>query len=1051
MTGQRRSATIDTLSKGMRVGRFEIAGRLGRGGMGEVYRARDRRLGRDMAIKVISRQSADDARTAARFEREARAASALAHPGIVTVFDVGEHDGHPYIVMELVKGESLRAWLDRDRPSLRRVLDIAGCVAEALAAAHGQGIVHRDLKPENVLVTADGLPKLADFGLAEFSAPPAMATASVAPTEELLTRQGTVLGTLGYMAPECLSGDYADHRSDQFSFGVVLYEMLAGHRPFSGRTLPEVLASTLRDEPPPLEPAVPDPLAEIVGRCLAKSPDDRFQGSERLAAALRSVREGFGSAERPESTAIRPLERAGLPASLTPMIGREQEIASLQELLGDPAVRLVTITGVGGSGKTRLALRVAEKMARDSLRRVVFVALAGVQEPELVPSAINRELGIRAGPEQTELDAAIHELSSGGATLLLLDNFEHLMEASAVVGELLAACPLLEILVTSREVLRLLGEHDFALAPLRLPDSGSVDEAAEAPAVALFVERARASSPDFALREENVEAVAELCRRLEGLPLALELAAARSRILSPQAMLDRLTSRLQLRAPVRGLPRRQKTLRSTIDWSHDLLDETEQIFFRRLGVFVAGFTLEAAQAVVDPFENLELDVVDGVSSLVDKSLVAPLSAVAGEERYGMLETVREYALERLGAADETARTARAHAAYQMILAESGAGVLASEASDQWIARFDAEHDNLRTALAWLIAEGEVSWGLRLAVALFHYWERAEHLEEGRRRFDELLGLPLGGLEAPLRARALFCSGVLAHTQNDEEETLQRHSESLEIYRELGDLWGQAEVSNSLSIVAKPKDARAHAEDALAIWEQLENEPGYARSLSNLGKALRRCGDFEAAREAYDRAAELFDRLGDRVSRAWAINHTGDLARECGEIDVAEELYRDAYETFRQVGDSWGMGSSQADLARLERQRGEIDRAEGLYCSALRRFHRLGHRRGVARLLEALASLAVEREEGERSLLLGDAARALRERIGAPLTDDERRQRIRERTRASEQAGATAERITQRAGRLSLDRVVEEALRPHRPDSEGDSGDAEEPDQARDQE
>ncbi len=980
------------LEVGGTLGRFNLLGRLGVGGMGEIFRARDTRLDRDVAIKVIARHLQGHSEPMVRFEREAQAVSALNHPNIVTIFDIGEHKGFPYIVMELVEGDSLRTLVQGGPLPLEQVLAIAIQIARGLSAAHGQGIVHRDLKPENILVSIGNQIKLLDFGLAQLVSSPLRDNEQF-PTQVKLTGDGSILGTLGYMAPEIISGTSSDHRVDQFSLGVILFEMLSGKRPFRGSSTAEVIASTLRDAPPDLSSAeVPGPVEHLVLRCLRKDPEERYESVREIVAILETVSESAARTDT-ESGGHRSI-RGGLPSALTPLIGRSREIEQVESLLQDAAVRLVTIAGAGGCGKTRLALQVGENLQQRSMYRVIFVPLAPVRDPELVPLAIARELGVRPGPNQTELDAVRAECSAGETTLLLLDNFEHLMAAAPLVGELLVSCPRLKILVTSREVLRVYGEHHFELPPLETPPSGldaTLEELERIPSVALFVRRARAAEPGFTLDSTNASAVAELCRRLEGLPLALELAAASSRMMSPSAILARLGTRLELRGALRDRPGRQQTLRSTMDWSYELLDETEQAVFRRLGVFAGGFGLEPAQAVADPFGKLDLDIVEGISSLMDKSLVTALGGEAGRERFGMLETVREYALERLAASGEMEPTLKAHAAYYLILAEEGGAALAHAEDANWIGRFEEEHDNYRGALGWLTERGHADWGLRMALGLFHFWERAEHLTEGRRRFKELLGLTGEDVGEGTRARALFCAAVLAGTQGYEDEARALDLQCLQIYRELGDLWGQAVVLNALGAHPDPPFAREKAEEALALWTRLGDRTGYARSLCNLAMALRRTGQYEEARSAYQEAAEVFDGEGDEVSRAWALNHAGNLAVERRDFEAAEVLYRDAMETFQKLAEPWGIASSLADLGTLERRRGNREAARSLYRQSLVRFDELGHRRGVARLLESLACLSVEFEEAKRALTLAEAAAALRERIGAPLTAEERRE------------------------------------------------------------
>jgi predicted ATPase len=1022
-----RAGDMPPLAVGDRLGRFELIEHIGEGGMGEVYRARDPRLGRDVAIKVIGRWQTSGRRDGdsayARFEVEARAASALHHPNVVTIFDVGDHGGVPYLVMELVEGESLRRHLDAPM-SLDRALELAIQVAEGLAAAHERGVVHRDLKPENVVLSRSGGAKVLDFGLAQLRAPQPSGADTEGATRMRLTGQGTLLGTLGYMAPEVIASRDVDHRSDQFSLGAILFEMLAGRKPFEGRSPPEIMAATLRDEPLPLSrlrPEVPPRLEGLVRRCLVKEPAGRYADTAELASLLREL--------LAEVRLGRTRTVEALPAARTSLVGRESELTHIADLLADPTARLITLSGPGGTGKTRLALAAAERAAAAGPLRVVFVALANLNDPELLLPTIARELGIADAPAQTPLVAIRDDVTRSGGLLLVLDNFEQIVDGAPAVGELLGACPGLRVLVTSREVLHLYGEHDLLVPPLAVVEPSeamSLEEVAAVPAVALFVERSRAANPGFALTADNVSHVVRLCARLDGLPLALELAAARTRLLPPSAMLARLEAGQALPGgSVRDLPGRQQTLQRAIDWSYDLLPAPEQALFRRLGVFCGSFTLEAAQGVADPFEELPLDLVDGVGSLVDKSLVQSLGDDGGEPRFAMMLTIREGALRWLAGSDEAARTRRAHAAYFLVLAEEGGAALGRAEDPVWLARLEADHANLLAALDHLLGAGNAEWALRLAIGLFHFWERAEHLTEGSRRLAAVLALP-GAREQPAhRARALFAAGVLAHLTGEYGLASERHREAFEIHRELGDSWGQAVTLNAqgsaLTRAGKLDGAFDALQDAMATWQALGDDAGYSRTLCNLAHLERFRGDHRRARELYEEAASRFERTGDVVSQAWAINHESEVARELGELDDAERLCAESLATFRALGSGWGIGSALADLGTLARQRGDRARARQLYREALSQFDLLRHRRGIARLLESLA-IVTDAEDAPLALYLAAAAAALRRRIGAPEAEGAELDLAVARARGS-LAAAEAERCWRQGLGMSLAAAV----------------------------
>src|SRR5688572_7082152 len=674
---------------GTRIDRYEVERPLGSGGMGQIYLARDTKLERPVAVKLLSRTLVGDAHLVGRFRREARALLSLNHPHLLTVFDVGEIGGTPYFVTELVEGTTVRELVDHHDLPLREVLRIVSQAAAALAAAHAKGIVHRDVKPENLMVRHDGYVKVLDFGVAKLLDRPAAAEES-----DNATVATAMVGTVRYMSPEQLRGDEVDARTDVWGLAVVLYELLTDSLPFPGRTPPAVSAAILRLAPlPPSEVApgrVPPALDAVIGRALAKDRGARQAGCAELAAeldALQVTLRARESAAGRRSAAGRSLRgdsdptgawreisaalhdadagaapRHNLPVQPTSFLGRESALAAVVAALRRPDVRLLVLTGPGGAGKTRLSLEAAALLVRDYPDGVWQVPLAAVTDPAAVPEAIGAVLGVKELGDGTPLQSLVRWVR-GRRLLLLLDNFEQVTGAAPVLSALIAGAPGVELLVTSREVLRVRGEHDFPVPPLELPTEPRAGQPqapgalAEVPAVALFVSRAAALDPAFALHEGNAAAVAELCRRLDGLPLAIELAAARVRVLSPQAMLRRLDDRFRLLGggPA-DLPDRHRTLRGTLDWGHELLDVRERRLFRRLGVFRGSFSLAAVEAVCAGGADEAAESLDLVASLVDKSLVQRLQPMEGaahgaapghgseaEPRFALLETIREYA------------------------------------------------------------------------------------------------------------------------------------------------------------------------------------------------------------------------------------------------------------------------------------------------------------------------------------------------------------------------------------------------------------------------
>ena len=675
-------------------------------------------------------------------------------------------------------------------------------------------------------------------------------------------------------------------------------------------------------------------------------------------------------------------------------MGREKERAALRALLAEPGVRIVTLTGFGGIGKTRLALQVADELAGRFPAGVSFVPLESARDADQMVAAISRTLGARETAASTLLDSLKEHLASTARTpmLLLLDNFEQVTAAALTIAELVAVAPAMKVVVTSRSPLHVYGEHEFPVPPLALPDLRalpSVDRLSQFESVALFLQRAQAVKPDFALTKENAAAVAEICARLDGLPLALELAAARVKLLSPAAMQSRLEKRLQLlTGGALDLPARQRTLRGAIEWSYELLNEDEQKLFRRLSVFVDGCTLEAAEAVCNAKDDLGIDPLDRMSSMVDKSLVRQVETEGEEPRFVMLETLREYALERLTESGDEPVTRRTHAAYCLVLAEEVGSADSGVEPAGWLARCEREHENFRAALEWICQKGEAQWGLRLGGALFQFWERREYITEGREWLTRLLDLPGAAARDKVRARAVFAAGVLAGAQRDYEVADTFFTESLEINRETDDKWAAAVSLNALAVTALDRRdvaaARSLSEQNLAVWRELGDRAAVARSLSNLASVVKEQGDYPLARSLYDEALWIFREIGDATAAARVLNKQGDAAREQGATSEARELYEQSLATFREFGDRWGTGLALADLGNLARERGDLSAATTLYKDSLRIFQDLDYKRGVAQILENLACAAADEGEARRALALAGSAAALRHSLGTPL-------------------------------------------------------------------
>lgn len=989
MSGSERSP----LSPGGRFGSYEILQRLGAGGMGEVYRARDTRLDREVAIKILLLDRCSHPDALSRFEQEARAASALNHPNIVTIYELGHEDGTRYIAMELVAGETVRSLLSAGPIPFRKSVAIAAQIADGLAKAHEIGLIHRDLKPENLIVSRDGTAKVLDFGLAKLL----KADRGSSDSSTTITEHGTVLGTVGYMSPEQATGEELDFRSDQFSFGSVLYEMATGAPAFKKKTHAETTAAILRDDPEQLGAKTlqaPAPFIWIIERCLAKDPRQRYASTRDLARDLAALRDRLANTPARES---RPGPQ-NLPVQRTAFIGREREEDALRQLLSRADVHLVTLTGPGGIGKTRLALQVAGKMADQFPGGLCFAGLAAIRERDLIASAILQVLGVRETGNKFPEDALMEYL--GGLSqpmLLLLDNFEHLVAAAPVVAQMLSASPKLKIVVTSQAPLHIYGEHEYPVPSLELPDPKSlpsVEVLSHLPAIMLFLERAQAMKPRFALTKENAVAVATICARLDGLPLAIELAAARIKLLPPSAILARLESRLNLlTGGARDLPTRQQTLRNTVEWSYSILNSSEQTLFRRLSAFAGGCTLEAVEAVCDTKGDLGVDVLEGMASLVDKSLAQQVEQAEKDTRFTMLSTIREYALERLAESGDISATRRAHAAYYLVLAEEGAGDITRQ--PEWLDRFDIEHENFRSAVDNLVLIGDAEWAMRLGTALFRFWETREHLTEGRTAIGRILEMEGAAARPKLRARLLFAAAVLAAAQGDYESAQPLFEESLETCVKLNDRRGVAVAINALAVNARDHGELAAAaqlfEQCLGIWREVGGDStAIARALSNLASVMKRQGKYERALSLFEECLSTFRQAGDGSGIAWTLNYLGDLAREKADFVLARSYCEQSLSEFRRLHDDWGIASTLCDLASLSCDQGNNAEARRLYREGIKLFKQLGYNRGIARAIECLAVNASAQSEAEQSLHLAGAAAALRQQLGVPPLPNEQR-------------------------------------------------------------
>jgi predicted ATPase/class 3 adenylate cyclase len=718
--------------------------------------------------------------------------------------------------------------------------------------------------------------------------------------------------------------------------------------------------------------------------------------------------------------------RTNLPAQPTSLIGRGREIAAVAALLRRADVRLVTLTGPGGTGKTRLALQVAAELLDDFAAGSYFVNLASINDPNLVATTIAHALGV-AEIASKPVQESLYVFLRAKRTLLLLDNFEQVLDAASLVAKLLAAAPGLKVLVTSRAVLHLNGEHEFAVPPLALPPTNDhpFDTAVPEPvegqgrrptaandhaadrreaitqyeSVRLFIARAQAVKSDFTLTNDYAPAVAEICCRLDGLPLAIELAAARIKFFPPEALLARLERRLQvLTGGPRDLPVRQQTLRNTIDWSYNLLDSEEQALFRRLGVFVGGCTLEAAAAVASELRiendalrkaSHEQSTLNLIEALVDKSLLRQEEGPGGEPRFTMLETVSEYALERLEESGEVESTRRQHANYFMTLAETAELHRYTPTQSVWLLRLDADHDNMRAALAWSQTPAvRVDICARLAGALQWFWYIRRYKSEGRAWLERVLQQSTS-VAAPARAKALYGAGRF---QSDRGQANTFIEQALALWRELEDKPGMADALLNLGRIARIQGDYERSEklvlESLALFREQQILWGVVWSLISLGDVALDQGDPVQALGPIEEALALTKSLGDTYGNMWARCLRGRLAHLQGDLELAAVLLEESLSWLR----NWRSPSIFEilnDLGRVALDHGDTERAEALFEESLKLSWEPGNEVDITLSLVGLAGVAAELEQPVRAAQLLGAAQAVHESMGRSLTPVER--------------------------------------------------------------
>jgi len=957
---------------------------LGHGGMGDVYRGVDLNTGRPVAIKALKPEVvAAHPQLVDRFVREGEALRRLDHPNIVKMLAAVEQDGRHYLVMEYIGGGSLQDLLEREgRMPVGRVLDVALDLADALTRAHRLGIIHRDLKPANILLDEAGVPHVSDFGVARLPA---------AVTREA-SEPGLLVGTVHYVSPEACHGQPLDARADIWSFGIVLYEMLTAERPFGGDSLMAVLTAILTQPVPDLaqrRPDVPDALTDLIYRMLEKDREQRIPSIRLVGAELEAIATGRAAVPVTPDTPLpaRPAgKRHNLPVQPIPFVGRQAELAELNRLLTDPSVRLITVAGAGGMGKTRLALEAAALHLDRFADGVYLVPLAPVPSPDGMVAAIAEATGLAFS--QADPHRQLVDYLRAKSLLLILDNFEHVMDSAPLVAELLAEAPGLKTVATSRARLNLQDEHLLYLAGMDLPASAAAPGALDNAAIRLFVQGARRVRPGYEPDAADLKQIVRICRLVEGMPLGILLAAAWLEMLSPAEIATEVARSYDfLETGLRDLPERQRSMRAVFEYSWNLLTEREREVFQGLSAFCCNFTRDAAQQITGA-------TLRELMALTTKSLLFR-TPDGRYEGHGMLQ---QYAADRLDGSPDGGRALRdRYAAYYLDFLSGWEAGLRGPRQQEALAAIDAESDNIRTAWAWAAERGQVE---RLGPAMsslgrFYTWrgryaegEASFRLAAGRlAELDETL-------PARLRAKALAWQSLFCRALGQPDLDRQLGQQALALLEGI-EAAGQGEDIRSekafvhsqmgvaLTRFGDHRGARRHYGQSLVLYRALGDAEGAADALFGLGWVASRLSQFDEARRLCEECLAMCRASGDLRGIASALGLLGNLALDQGQSEDAVRFMEESAAIRRQIGDRPEIAAALTDWGRMLNYTGEFVASYDQYHEALAIYQDLGTRAQVASVTSYLANSQSHQGNYDQARSLGQTALALAREVGDP--------------------------------------------------------------------
>ena len=977
--------------------RFELHNLLGRGGMGEVYCATDTHTGEAVAVKALNPDVlTNDPMLLERFVREGEALRQLNHPNIVHMVAAVEEQGRHYLVMEFVEGGSLRDLLN-SRGSLpaSEVVKTALEVSDALTRAHHLKIIHRDLKPGNILLAKDGTPRLADFGIAHIQ------------DSSQLTQSGTLIGTVDYLSPEVCQGDPSNELSDIWSFGVMLFEMLSGKLPFEGKSMTAKLTAILHQPIPDLNqlaPNAPDALVDLIYRMLEKDSLQRIPSVRLVGAELEAILKGRepvtpsrarGAESRFETpTPSTSAPKHNLPIQTTQFVGREAELLELSRLLADPTVRLLTIVGVGGMGKTRLALETGARQLEHFQHGVYFVALAGVQTVEDIVPATAQALGFSfyegREPRQQLLDYLREK-----KMLLIFDNFEHLLGGVSFVTDILHAASHVIALSTTRARLGIPEEHIHQLSGMDFPEWETPADALEYSAVKLFLQSARRVRPGFELASDDLKYVARICRLVGGMPLGILLAAAWLEMLTPSEIATEMQNSLDfLGADLPGVDDRQRNIRAVLDFSWNSLSEQERNIFQQLSVFRGGFTREAVQAVTGAS-------LRDLMGLVNKSLLTRTPS----GRYEIHEFLRQYGTEKLASSPNTERDVQDHhcAYFAEFLHQRDIQLLGKNQRSA-LAEIGAEIENVHMSWAWAVSQGRIEDINSSLEALSKFCSMSARYRDGETIFGKAIQALEKYLETDevelrlLRAKIMSRYGNFCDTLGDSkkgkeilleslaifrelearketaialyylgwimadisaDESFQFYQESLSIFHEMNDTWGIAGSTEGLGyatlLQGKYEDAKQKFRESLQLQKDLGNHSGIISSLCHLGYANWILGEYDEARQLHSQALSMCREVGDQHGVASNLNFLAiDL---CGlkDYEGAKQLYLESLAIAQELGEAWRSADILSDLGEVAISQGEYAKAADYAKESLSQFRIIGESWGSSWSLRVLGN------------------------------------------------------------------------------------------------